>query len=424
MSNIQKNNIEQAIQLILEIYEGIREENKIVHDELWKFHGEKSRFPEIEKEFNLYRELTNLLIESNPEMISEVIILDKILYGVIGLAIFNKYNYPPRSEVRENAEKIIFKLVNYESWKDVDIPLFNLEIDSASYKFGLVELIPFQIEDKVGFWWDMLIGQYGDSVDSHIKSFGRIRSPGDSHKSREFAFQELRDYLLVLKGMCFQIVDKEIYQFGIVNEFPVSKTCPYRIHNADENFHIDMSGFQGAKVGPPFRPYYLYQDILAPYDEELIQVFGSLISNKDSNRLTQIQSKVVNGFSWIGEATKPDTISPRFIKLSNALEAFIGGEANEEYLTTRGITATLSERAAFLLGTNQESRLEIDREIRKYYGKRSDLVHGRSQQVTSSDFEKFGLLVRNIGWELLRNVDTFNNINEFQRWVINPRYEN
>ncbi|MBT4513339.1 MAG: hypothetical protein HOC20_14160 [Chloroflexi bacterium] len=61
----------------------------------------------------------------------------------------------------------------------------------------------------------------------------------------------------------------------------------------------------------------------------------------------------------------------------------------------------LAERAAFLAGKDYGSRIRIDKDIRKYYGKRSSVIHGEEATVSPKDIDGFGLLVRNLAIALL-----------------------
>lgn len=82
----------------------------------------------------------------------------------------------------------------------------------------------------------------------------------------------------------------------------------------------------------------------------------------------------------------------------------------------------LSERAAFLLGNNLELRNKYDKEIRYYYNKRSEIAHGKGSSITSDEFEKFGQLVREVGWSLIKKNNQFLTLENFQKWVMEQRY--
>ena len=157
-------------------------------------------------------------------------------------------------------------------------------------------------------------------------------------------------------------------------------------------------------------------------DGSVITILDKLLSKDGDTTITEMQRKFLSGLRWIGEGTKPDTLAARYLKISTALEYLIGGESSIEYLTTRGITATLAERAAFLIGKDKDQRISIDRAVKKYYGLRSKIVHGNRDAVDQSDFLEFGLLVRQIALTLCQKVSSFSGVDDLQKWVIEQRY--
>lgn len=87
----------------------------------------------------------------------------------------------------------------------------------------------------------------------------------------------------------------------------------------------------------------------------------------------------------------------------------------------------LAERAAFIAGRELDDRMAIDEDIRKYYGKRSDIVHGgKKTDVSLDDIEKFGLLVRRIALSLLERLDKLGdkigNVEKLEDWMKQQKY--
>ena len=136
-----------------------------------------------------------------------------------------------------------------------------------------------------------------------------------------------------------------------------------------------------------------------------------------------MKKKFISGLRWTGEATKPDILSARFTKLAVALESFIGGDSNVAYLSTRGITATLAERAAFLIGGSIEEKLAIHKKVAALYGKRSKIVHGSSDDLEFKDLKEFSEIIRLVIFSYFNKLDDFNSIDDFQRWILNQRYD-
>lgn len=139
-----------------------------------------------------------------------------------------------------------------------------------------------------------------------------------------------------------------------------------------------------------------------------------------------MEKKLFDSTHWLAEATKPDTNNAKFAKISFALETLLGGEPKDEDLKVRGITAMLAERAAFIAGKDVDERLLIDKYIRIYYGKRSNIVHGGEEEVSMEDIDGFGELVRRVVLAILYKLDELrdeiSNVDKLEIWVKKQRY--
>ena len=111
--------------------------------------------------------------------------------------------------------------------------------------------------------------------------------------------------------------------------------------------------------------------------------------------------RLYDGIHWLSEATKPDTNNAKFIKISIALETMLGKEVKDEELKVRGITAMLAERTAFITGRDCGDKLDIDKNIRNYYGKRGAIVHGEGKEISLDDIDGFGNLVRRVACSII-----------------------
>ncbi len=139
-----------------------------------------------------------------------------------------------------------------------------------------------------------------------------------------------------------------------------------------------------------------------------------------------METKLLDGIHWLSESTQPDTNNSKFAKISFSLETLIAGEPEDEDLKVRGVTAMLAERAAFIAGRDLSDRLAIDKDIRKYYGMRSKIVHGSEGDASLDDIEKFGQLVRRLALALLEKLDKLrdeiSSIEKLEKWVKVQKY--
>ena len=282
--------------------------------------------------------------------------------------------------------------------------------------------VPITQIDREGEWWEKIQYNYSGQPEDDVISFGRINSPGDWEIGLDYADRIIQQTLLVIRAIVFPLDEIDPSQFGVINEFSLWTNRPIRLGKPEETVRIDGTSKVITRVGRPIKTYDIHIDLLNNVDEGTLKILDNLLMTEDDITLSKMEYKLLHGFRWIGEATKPDALPAKYLKLATALEFLIGGDTSDEFLATRGITATLAERAAFLLSDFGDRRLEIDREIRSFYGKRSKVVHGDKDTILHEDFAKFGSLVRQIAFAICTKVSEFKTIDDFQRWVNIMKY--
>jgi hypothetical protein len=330
-------------------------------------------------------EVVRGIVQLNPNMLSEsetrtLLVFDFLQAHTIDL---------PGSQHLEGQALIdktrdqLSELVKIESWQDIDIPISNLQLEGDPAKLGSVTFL--SIAEKEFEKW------FGSApLAEKIPKFevvARVHAPGDRDRAREYARAHVSQAIEILRAFCFPFGDSsESWQIGIVGEIISNALTPIRM-NGQHSFLIC------AQAQPELKKQILNQ--LEPRQWNLIE---QLVQK---TKRSTMENKLMLGIHWLGEATKPDTKVSRFIKICTALEALVGGEPEAKDLKARGITAMLAERAAFLAGKDYGSRIRIDKDIRKYYGKRSSVIHGEEATVSPKDIDGFGLLVRNLAIALL-----------------------
>lgn len=415
---------EEAINRIVELVLILSEKLAYLKDkgvnpnDLWPLHPDREVTDLFKDAKPLVIKIFDIVKKQNGEVLSDEVILERLLYNVAALRMKNNLL---DEDIKEKARKTAGDLITYDAYRNVDVPLISLEIDGDPFIFGPISYFPILLPDKKTDWWERAKATLGTSIDNLFLSYARVNVPGDSHTSTKNANELVNEGLLILRGICFSLEFKDIHQFGIINEFPIWESVPYRLDKTTETTRVDANSRFVTSTGPFRFPYKLYKDFLSKIDREKLTRFLKLIEVGFITN-NEINNRILLGFRWLGEATRPDTLSARFAKIAFSLESFIGGEANSKDLTTRGITATLAERAAFSLGNDLDSRKKTDREIRKYYAMRSGIAHGKSQIINPNDFIKFGKLVRRIGWALVDRSAQFNKVNDLQKWVNDRKY--
>jgi hypothetical protein len=328
----------------------------------------------------------------------------------------------PDEELEETARREVRRLLDYEGQRDVDVPLVSLEVGEEPAEFGPVQFRPVSAEDRDSDWWHRVKSSLGDMTDTIFLSYARVTVPGDAHRAIYYARELVQEGLQILRGVGFPITAADVNQIGILNEYPPWQYVPFRLHEPTETTRVDAQPPLVTATGPFQSPYHLATDLLSAIGQDRLQLLMDLLARHGFRPEEEIPAKLVGGLRWLGDATKPDSLDARFAKLTFSLESLIGGEAAEEQLTTRGIMATLAERAAFLVSEDFDTRMEIDRRTRQYYTLRSDIVHGRGAEVAPEDLEGFGSLVKSIAWSLLDRLSEFRSLNDLQFWVKVQKY--
>lgn len=417
MSKYQIN--ENIVKLVLDLSDELSKIEGITSQDLFPLLPDyDGREPFINAK-PIANKIFSLIKKGSGQMVSDQVIMSRLICDVAALRLTISIS---DSELKNRALDITNKLLGYQATRNVDIPLMSLRIGDNPIKLGQITFFQISPEDKDSEWWRKVSPSQDNYVNSYLLSYARVKVKGDNTISVKSAKTIVREGLLILKGMCFPLSSVEKHQFGIINEFPFWKTVYYRKSIPKLIVHLDFESELTTEIGPSLTVYRLQEDLLNSIPPNILDKFLSLMDNGGFFPENIIQRNILSGFRWIGEATQPDPLHTRYLKLAIALESFIGGEAKNSNITSRGITAMLAERAAFLLGNNLESRKCIDKDIRNYYDKRSKLAHGEISEISSSDFEKFGKLAREIGWSLVENFDKFTTLQEFQNWIVDQRY--
>jgi hypothetical protein len=368
------------------------------------------------------RELFNSVVEGvlklNPDMLSRHGVEWKLTYEFLK----QESTCPNRlsgEELMDKARNQINELVEFEAWQEIDFPVANLRLKRKPVKLGHVSFIVMTKQD---------IKQWQKNYDAQIRGisdirvFARVHAPGDLEKATSYARTQVNSALDVLRILCFPFGPvKDSCGVGVLGEVGPAKATPVRINQRQFALHFespfDISGYATLE---------LRKLILSKLKQPQLALINKLILKTEDSR-NDMENKLLDAIHWLGESAKPDTNRARFVKISVALEALIGGEPKkDEMLQVRGITAMLAERAAFIAGKDMDARLEIDKGIRKYYGMRSKIVHGTKIDIELGDINNFGELARSVALALLEKLDqlgsNLSTVEKLENWVKNRRY--
>ena len=409
-----------VLDLVMQLTQCLQSIEKISFNEIFKLFYECD-YPALKEERKLVQEIIDILRRSNSQ-ISPRQIFNFLINDVVGIVIVNPEKSITNQELSELAGEKIRLLLRYSSIREIDIPIMFLRVEDTPVKIGLVTFYSISEEEKNSEWWQKVKLNYSGNPDLDVLSFGRIVAPGDWELSLDYAENKLRETLLIIRAIGLPFTNNPKNQFGMLNEFSASNNKPFLLHKPNETTRIDGTSEVVTRLGPLIGVYGLKTDLFKSVDENILLLLNQLLTIDNRSLLTDMQVKYISGLIWLGESTKPDKLTFRYLKLSTALEHFIGGESGNEYLSTRGVTATLAERAAFLLGIDPAHRHSIDHKVKHFYGLRSKIVHGNRDVIDETDFSDFGNLVRQIAFALSGNLISFNTVDTLQEWILRMRY--
>ena len=360
----------------------------------------------------LFEEVVEGVQRLNPEMLSEHEIERKIMYDFLQSQTINltKEEHLHNESLINEAKLHLHKLIEFEAWQNVDIPIANLWLEGEPAKLGKVVFMGVTEEEleqwkKGGLWSEL-------APEAHVAA--RVRAPGDQQKALLYTRTKVSQTLDVFRAFCFPFGHhSDTWLVGIVGEIISTASTPMRINN--KRFVTQL--------GPGITLVELRKHILSKLEQPQWELINKLILKTNYSKM---ENKLLDGIHWLSESTKPDKNNSKFAKISFALETLIGGEPHDEELKVRGITAMLAERAAFIAGKDPDDRLSIDKDIRTCYGKRSKIFHGGSEVVSLDDIDEFGKLIRRLALALLGKLDELgsilSDIDKLERWVKEQKY--
>jgi biotin operon repressor len=400
-------NFEKAVLLTVELYEILKSIKIRDHSGEWLqfLHWDRIMNTEQKRAQILMEKIVQIVINQNSQ-VSPRIIYDRVIYNLLQLAIWHPKDYPDFPAAARNEIQILFE---YEASRIIDIPLVYLMAEDPPVKFGKIAIYNVTEEDRNHRWWEKVLASGGEN--RSVLAYARVVSQGDLQRSLENARTEVNDMMNILRAIGFPITIKPKNQFGLLNEYS-TLSIPYRIDVPIENYKLEFP-VQLSTTVSMLRTYEIGSDILCQIPALTLTRLNKLIVENYPNPLSDLKRKFFIGLNWLGEATKPDAVSARFVKLSFSLEGLIGGETGN----SRDTKTILAKRCAIITEKNLKEQKNLYNEILKYYKIRSEIVHGADIRITEKDFSSFGKYVRKLVWSLLEIIDEFQNIRELHHWA-------
>jgi hypothetical protein len=140
-------------------------------------------------------------------------------------------------------------------------------------------------------------------------------------------------------------------------------------------------------------------------------------------KLNEMQSRILTAIGWIGKAIRDEDRVRSFVQYIFALESLLTLQQKDN-IVNASITSQISEFAAFILGTDYETRVRIQDLVKALYRLRSKVVHGVGGEVMQEDIIHALVLLKNLVSTLLLHpeLSQFTKMVELNEWVKRIKY--
>ena len=151
-----------------------------------------------------------------------------------------------------------------------------------------------------------------------------------------------------------------------------------------------------------------------------LYTLGNWLVSTSSN----FERSLLRAAELLGEATKPDTLESKFLKVALAVDAMIGDEPSEK-IPDKGLRARIAERSAFIMADKYEDRRKIYADISIFFQKRGKLAHGALAPLSEDETERFATYARTILILLLKLIkyQPFKDTNDLADWALRKSFQ-
>lgn len=368
--------------------------------------------PEIKQ---LYEQIQRDILASN-SYISKYLVDNKLIFELLQMSACQKDGV---ETFAQKAGEQVNELLNYHHEHQIDIPIEYLTIENSLIDLRFIKFTAITDADKNSDWWKSLQKFFPLSSINNIRCFATLNVVGDEHNSIIRAAERIQDYLNYLRGLLLPINDGYDFNFCVLGENIIQGSRPFRSRDLSSTKRNNYSFTQ--RLGQPIGQFSL-QELIRLSNQPQFNKIIDLITSDHFSPSSIMKAKFLHGLKWLGEATKPDTLNSRYVKLAFALEAIYGTEPKNDTLATRGIKASIAERAAFIGGANYGDRFNIHSKISKFYDRRSGIVHGNIEDITIGEFLESFQLIRTVTFKMIDSINEYKTVEDFQKYILKQRY--
>lgn len=312
--------------------------------------------------------------------------------------VFNKIirllTKPPDDKKVIYLEYVIETLNNLETRKAyIKTRIYNLDIDKDKLELGNYSLI----RERSGF--SLVALEIKNDIEIHLDDLGE-------HEIVDDHVSIFRNFLLVALG------DRRFSQ-SITNRL-TQDSIQYDLNIRSELGTLCTSSGTYTTNTACRRPITLCCDLFKQYHSDLF----SLVS-KDRSK---IESKLYESIMWLGQSLSNQNIDNSFLQIAIALEVLLDRKKEQ-----KGITDYLAKKASVLYSTNLNTRnirKDIFKKIKKYYAKRSSIVHKGQSNVTLKEYYDFFHIVKTCLYNIIALIQqkNFREIKEIYDYIENEKF--
>jgi hypothetical protein len=139
-------------------------------------------------------------------------------------------------------------------------------------------------------------------------------------------------------------------------------------------------------------------DVDDPYFLSVDAGFDRIWENLGAASNTKLMQKILLAVDWVGQSIAEKVSSSAFIKAAIALEVLFTPEKGN---FAPSIVFQITESVTLLLGTDEESRIQYEREFKRLYEIRSSIAHAGKTDVEQDDLVSIQEMARQVIFRLL-----------------------
>lgn len=308
----------------------------------------------------------------------------------------NKFLY----ELKENTSDLLFCIPLY------GIELGNKELNIGNFTLKTIETIKEEISELAPrLNLEMMLGTTFSS--NQVLLINNYQT--DSEKALDITLTQTNRFIDILNWRFSQLPQPTSDIKYIISLQP-SKNINLTYFSLKNKESIAANRRNISSV----YPLDLNIDVIEKYicnDESLWLV--ELISQEEINDYYNAILKSIHWFSqfWIEQQS-----DNKLLYLAISLESLL----SEKVATS----SSISDRVAFILGTDQVSRLKLRDLTTKLYGLRSDIAHGNKvNTVKEQELHELEVITREVINYALSNRGTFNLLKDFKKSIDEKKYQ-